>query len=127
MCWSTDSGEIFNPVVHDAALPEPVCQASLCAARGAGGSPAPVLFSNPGSRAGRECMTVRLSRDECRTWPLARPVHDGPSGYSDLCVTSGGTVLCLYEGGDKDYREGIALARFELQWLTGGDPLPPSS
>jgi len=68
--WSRDEGESFAPVVHDAALLEPVCQASVCRlSTVARHDRNRVLFSNPASRE-RERMTVRLSYDECRTWHL---------------------------------------------------------
>lgn len=134
--WSADGGLSFTPQVHDAALPEPVCEASLCrhtlAAAAPGGTGRNrVLFSNPArSRKGdRRGLTVRLSYDECRTWPVAKVVDDGPAAYSDLCIAADGTICCLYErgapGGVSYYSGDIALARFDLEWLTdGADRLP---
>ena len=129
--WSADAGETFGPMVHDAALPEPICQASVCRLTSAGraGGRADernrVLFSNPtgiadGKRARRD-MTVRLSYDECRTWPAARVLHAGPAAYSDLCVTGDGTICCLYERGEAEPHQTVTLSRFNLEWLTGGD------
>jgi sialidase-1 len=82
---------------------------------GAGG----LLFSNPASTR-RERMTVRLSRDEGKTWAHARVLHEGPSAYSCLAVLPDGTIACLYEGGDRAAYETITLARSPLDWLTGG-------
>ena len=119
--WSRDGGETFSPMVHDAALLEPVCQASVCrltteAEQGRNR----VLFSNPASRT-RDHLTVRLSYDECRTWPVARLLHAGPAAYSDLCVASDGSICCLYERGNEGPYETITLARFNLEWLTDGE------
>jgi len=66
-------------------------------------------------------MTIRLSYDEGKTWPISRVVNEGPSGYSSLAVSSDGTILCLYETGKDVYNEKIAIARFNLEWLTGGN------
>ena len=62
-------------------------------------------------------MTIRLSYDECRTWPVAKLLNPDYSGYSDLAVTRDETVLCLYE---TDGCAKITLARFNIEWLTDG-------
>ncbi|MGM0401359.1 MAG: sialidase family protein [Chloroflexota bacterium] len=121
IAWSRDGGETFSPIVHDAALPEPVCQASMVRLSGEeSGVRNRVLFSNPASRDGRHRLTVRLSDDECRTWPLARVLYEGPSAYSDLCVTDDDHICCFYERGREGPYETMTLARFNLAWLTGG-------
>ena len=82
-----------------------------------------ILFSNPAS-INREKMTIKLSYDECQSWNDGKVLYQGPSGYSNLCVTPDMTICCLYERGEKDYRETITLARFNLDWLTDcGDQL----
>jgi len=62
-------------------------------------------------------MTIRLSYDQCRTWPVAKVLDPGYSGYSDLAVTGDHTILCLYE---TEGCRAITLARFNLEWLTDG-------
>ena len=59
-------------------------------------------------------MTVRASFDDCKTWPESLVLHEGPSAYSDLAVLPDGTVLCLYERGEKNAYEEIVLARFKF-------------
>jgi sialidase-1 len=125
IAWSRDQGENFAPIVHDPALPEPICQASVCrfTLESESGQNR-VLFSNPASRT-RDHMTVRLSYDECRTWPVQRLLHAGPAAYSDLCVTRDMSICCLYERGDEGPYERITLARFNSEWLSeGADRLP---
>ncbi len=118
VAWSWDGGESFSPIVHDAALPEPICQASVCRlSTEAEHGQNRVLFSNPAS-ATRDHLTVRLSTDECRTWPVSRVLHAGPAAYSDLYVAPDGDICCLYERGDAYPYERITLARFNLAWLT---------
>lgn len=119
VAWSHDGGLVFSPTVHDAALLEPVCQASIyCWADGVSEREL-VLFSNPASRT-RDHMTLRLSRDGGQTWPLARLLHAGPAAYSDLCITGEGQICCLYERGQDGPYESISLARFSLEWLSAG-------
>lgn len=112
---SKDGGVTFSKPVEDATLIEPVCQASILRYPGA---PSRILFSNPASQK-REKMTVRMSYDECKTWPVAKELHAGPAAYSCLAVLPDGTAACLYERGDKHPYESITLARFSLAWLTG--------
>ena len=65
-------------------------------------------------------MTVRLSYDEGKTWPVDKSLHEGPSAYSCLTVLPDMTVACLYERGDTNPYETITFARFTLDWLTDG-------
>jgi sialidase-1 len=115
---SKDGGETFTNPVEDRPLIEPVCQASLLRLPGERGG---ILFANPASTK-RERMTVRLSRDEGKTWPYARVLHEGPSAYSCLAVLPDGTIACLYERGDKNAYETITLARLSRDLLTENKP-----
>jgi sialidase-1 len=87
----------------------------VCYPGGAGG----LLFSNPASKK-RERMTIRLSRDEGKTWSFAKVLYDGPSAYSCLAVLPDGGIGRLYERGRKHAYETITLVRFSLEWLTSG-------
>jgi len=78
-----------------------------------------LLFSNPAGTK-RERMTVRLSYDAGKTWPVSKLINGGPSAYSCLTVLPDGTIGCLYERGEKRYSERITFARFGLEWLTDG-------
>lgn len=107
---SSDGGETWSAVEWDEALIEPVCQASLIAAQGV------LYFSNPAS-VRRERMTVRGSRDEGRTWPGAKVLHEGPAAYSSLSPAGGKDLACLYECGENSPYERIVFARFSRKWL----------
>jgi len=69
-------------------------------------------------------MTVRVSYDEGKTWPVARQIFDGYSGYSSLTVLPNGDIGCLYNAGDDPgrnwYEAAIYFARISLEWLEGG-------
>ena len=118
---SRDGGRTWTEFAHDPNLPEPVCQASFIryTARRDGYARDRLLFSNPASRR-RERMTVRLSYDEGKTWPVSKVIHAGPAAYSCLTVLEDGTIGLLYERGEKSAYETITFARFNLDWLTGG-------
>ena len=42
---------------------------------------------------------MKISRDEGRTWDTNKTIERGPSTYSDIAVTSAGTILCLHTVG----------------------------
>lgn len=116
---SRDGGRSWSEPIRDPALLEPGCQASLIRlADRREHEQDRLLFSNPaGTR--RERMTVRLSDDGGKTWPVARVVHAGPAAYSCLAVLPDGSIACLYERGEAHPYERITFARFALWWLTG--------
>jgi sialidase-1 len=112
--WSKDGGLTWSDVKLDDALVEPVCQASVLRLTGlADRDKARMLFANPAGTK-REKLTVRLSDDGGKTWPVARVIHEGSAAYSDLAALGDGTILCLYER--QEYSR-ITLARFDLAWL----------
>jgi sialidase-1 len=119
---SRDGGDTWSELTFDQALIEPICQASLLRYRSAdSGDDRRLLFSNPASPSTRHRMTVRLSRDEGKTWPASRLLHAGPAAYSCLTVLPDGSIGCLYEAGEKSAYETITFARFRLSWLEGKD------
>jgi sialidase-1 len=106
-------------------LPGPDCQATLCryswpddAKRG---GKSRILFCNPATQArgenGRRGMTVRLSYDEGKSWPIERLVYAGYSAYSAMTVLPHGRIAILYE---KDGYRRLSFAAFTLDWLTRG-------
>ncbi len=118
---SIDGGQTWTEARLSDELLCPVCQAAMVRLTRAGAhGKNRILFSNPANSSTRDHMTVRLSYDEGRSWPVAKLLHAGPSSYSDLAVTKDMTILCVYEGGRKHRREWLRLARFNLQWLTDG-------
>jgi len=110
-----------KPAFHD-QLWEPVCMASIAAHPA---KPGTLIFSNPhtlkldkdgtetpAGRGKRENLSIKLSRDDGKTWPVSKTLDSGPSAYSDLAVLLDGSVLCLYEG-----KADIFCARFNLDWI----------
>lgn len=114
---SRDGGITWSAVKLDAALIEPVCQASIF--RYSWPGPAAknrILFANPAS-VKRENVTVRLSYDDAASWPVGKVLFAGPSAYSSLAVLPDQSVVCLFECGEKNAYETISLAHFPLTWL----------
>ena len=104
---SDDGGLSWNRPQLVEALIDPQCQGALL--RVPDSDPAQLLFSNAADLK-RLRLTVRLSADSGRTWSTGQLLYAGPSAYSDLAVAPDGTILCLYERGQKSPYEQIILA-----------------
>lgn len=111
---SPDGGATWSRVADDPTLVEPVCEGCLIRY-----SDAHLLFSNPGraTRGDRSHLTLRVSYDDGKTWPVARVLDEGPSAYSCLAVLPDRTVGCLYEHGKRSPAQTISFARFPFNWL----------
>jgi sialidase-1 len=59
-----------------------------------------LVFSNPASREARRQLTLRLSRDEGKTWPVSREIYAGSSAYSCLAPLANGRIAVLFERDD---------------------------
>lgn len=127
---SPDGASHWTKPRFDEALFDPVCDAGFLELKVWGKHY--LLFSNPDSSAlggsgksfPRKRLTIRLSKDNGQTWPVAKLVDEGWSGYSDLAALSNGTVLLLYESGAIDGKpsdpQALALARFNIAWIEDG-------
>jgi sialidase-1 len=138
LVYSRDGATGWTAPQFHKQLLEPICMASMAryslARNGRGRNR--LLFSNPdnlervdgkaapGVGRDRKNLTIKMSYDEAETWPVSKTLEDGWSGYSDLAVLKDGTVLCFYERGrlnDNHFRTAaLTVARFNLEWLTGG-------
>lgn len=80
-----------------------------------------ILYSKPDAPVRRN-MTVYVSYDEVRSLRYARVVNSDRSYYSDLARLSDGTIILLYgcEGNIPSAPKRVAVARFNLAWLTDG-------
>ncbi len=124
---SADGASRWSKPRFDPQLPEPICMGSLVRLTS---RPAHqrnrILFANPNNSLNRERknLTIRLTYDEGQTWPLAKTLEPGPSGYSDLAAGPEGTIYCFYErgaAGKNFFRpRSLCLARMNLEWLTDG-------
>ena len=121
VAWSYDGGETFEGFSVDDTLIEPIgggCNAGMAGfPKKLSGDKDLILFSNPTSDE-RNKLTVHLSRDGGRTWPVSKVIHEGPAAYSSMTVSENGTIFVLYENGEKHPYEKISIAWFNLKWLT---------
>ncbi|MFN8241629.1 MAG: sialidase family protein [Bacteroidales bacterium] len=116
LAYSDDGGITWSKTIPDTTLVEPICQASMLTYFARKNKPV-LLFLNPADKDSRRKMTIRMSLDEGRSWPLSRLLHDGPSAYSDMVITKSGEIICFYEAGNKSPYEGIVFQHIPLDDL----------
>lgn len=132
VAFSRDGATGWSKPAFDDALLEPICMASLVQLE-----KGPLVFANPnnltradgkqiaGQNRDRKNVSIKVSNDSGKTWPLTRSLEPGSSGYSDLAATKDGTILCFYERRSTDggnYSTGfLTVARFNLEWATSGE------
>jgi sialidase-1 len=120
---SRDGGITFGAATEEASLPDPRNNADVI--RVAPDAPVGsreermLLFSNTADEKRRANLTVRLSCDSGRTWPVSKVVEPGPARYSVMSRLKDGTFGLLYENGNA---QGLTFVRFDLAWLGGGCP-----
>jgi sialidase-1 len=128
---SPDGATGWSAPAFDDALTEPICNASIVRVTTA--PPADrnrIAFANPDNdvppppsakravRHGvqsyeRKNLTLRLSYDEGKTWPVSKLLAPGRTDYCDLAAApDGATIYCLHS-----VSNGLTLARVPLGWL----------
>ena len=117
---SPDGGRTWGEQYLDHQLDTPVCQASALRyswpEQNELGGKSRILFASPrGSK--RDHLTVWLSYDDGKTWPVRKEIYAGSSAYSCLVKLPGNRIGLLYE---KDNYKSIAFASFALSWLEAG-------
>lgn len=95
---------------HWADVPDPVCMAGLTM------HPSGVILLSHNNSTKREKMTIRVSRDQGKSWSQGRLLDSRRSGYSCLTVLLDGDIGILYEVGDRHDVETLTFARFPLEW-----------
>jgi sialidase-1 len=105
---SKNAGKKWKAQPADTTLAEPVCEGNLIRYVFPGRKEC-LVFSNPASTTARVALTVRISYDDGKTWPVKKLLYEGPSAYSCLTVLPDGNLGCLYEAGVKRPYEGIVL------------------
>ncbi|MES2416672.1 MAG: sialidase family protein [Bacteroidota bacterium] len=72
-----------------------------------------VLFSNLNNQevgtVNRKNLTLRLSKDDGKTWNSGLQIVPGPAGYSDIAITKKGKVAILFENGTASYSDQLTF------------------
>jgi sialidase-1 len=131
VCFSPDGASNWTKPQFVEDLKEPICMASLARLS----DPPRLLFSNPDNLEGpkgkvmqpgqgreRRNLSIKMSTDDGKTWPVSKVLDGGISAYSDLAVLPDGKILCFYEKGGAEgsmYKtQFLMLAKFSTEWLT---------
>ena len=114
---SSNGGKSWNETYFDHQLPDPVCQGSILAIGQTKGKSI-LAFCNDADTTRRDNLTMRISLDEGKTWPINKVIAKSPEGYkgdysaySDLVKLSSSSVGILYE--KDNYRE---IVFREVDW-----------
>ena len=115
---SVDGGATFQETGNHEDLVTPTCHAGIT--RVPEWNNGVLILSHPGyPEEGRRNLGLYTSEDEGRSWKFAGVIYPGPSGYSDIVATAGGTVICLFEKGTESAKKGemISAIRIERDWF----------
>jgi sialidase-1 len=121
--FSDDGATGWSKPEFDPELFEPICMGSITHMKHEKAEYENLfIFANPNSGNNlRKNLTVRLSYDEGRSWPVSRVLDPDIAGYSDLAVARDGTIYCLYERGGLNenmfHNLFVTLTKFDLEWL----------
>jgi len=94
---SSNGGESWDTSYFDKALIDPVCQGSMLDIEYR--HKHVLLFSNPGSTARREKLTLSSSTDNGKSWSNSYQVYNGEAAYCDISLISASKVGVLFEKG----------------------------
>lgn len=125
VAYSSDGGVTYTPFEQDKELPDPANNGSITRfapdVRATHPRARWLLFSNTATTDSRSNLTVRLSCDNGRNWPIRRTAEAGAAAYSTLTPLGSGIagddlVGMLWERAN--YRH-ITFSSFDLRWLGG--------
>jgi len=118
---SEDGGETWSETRLVPELDTPACQGAALRYPQPGGA-GPILFSSPITPF-RSGMTVWVSYDEAKTWPVKKMISTWPAAYADMAALPDRTVGILYETGPAWAYSTITFERLSLEWITGGEEI----
>ncbi|MCM1347892.1 MAG: glycoside hydrolase [Firmicutes bacterium] len=115
---STDGGYTWGEAEAMTQLIEPDCNGDIIVYPSTDGQTR-MLHSLPSHPVNRRDVSVYLSYDEGKTWPVKKQLVSGSSAYSSLTVLPDGSIGCFVEEGDNSGFN-LYFHRFSLEWLTDG-------
>ena len=116
MALSHDRGVTWEATYEQTDLLDPACNGDII--RYNYGADSFLLHSIPYHAHNRENVSILVSYDEGKTWPVKRSLCPGEAGYSALTQLADGTIGCFVEEGN--FQEGFQMVfyRFSPDWLT---------
>lgn len=114
---SNDGGQTWVSSAPDANLPDPINQASVLSWKK--GNKFILAHSNAADQRVRNNLTLRLSKDQGKTWYFNKTIATAPDGYkgdysaySDLVLINKNTIGVLYE---KDNYKSIVFDPIQIK------------
>lgn len=111
--FTKNGGETWSEVKVMTDLPDPVCQGSMIDFEPKKEKKV-LIFSNLNSQTKREKLTIRVSKDDGKSWSVGKEIYAGAAAYSDLVVQKDQRIGVLYE---KDDYTKIVYTVFGYDWL----------
>ena len=108
---SDDGSATWKETYFDPQLPDPICQGSILPIAQTKKA-FTLAFSNAADIKNRDNLTIRISKDDGRTWPISIPIDNGAAAgespkdftaYSDLVLVDSKHIGIVYER--KDYSQ----------------------
>ncbi len=96
LAFSKNAGATWDTIYNELQLPDPVCQGSMLQFTNSKGQHV-LLFSNLNHTSQRENLTLRISYDDGKTWPISRVICASSAAYSDLVIQQNKQIGILYE------------------------------
>lgn len=127
---STDGGRTWSEATKNSNLKDPACNGDIIRYTKPDGSTC-LIHSLPESATTRENVTIYVSEDNGKTWPIKKRLVNGYSAYSSMTVLNDGSIGVLVEEGKWDSNlpgeDGFNLVfyRITYDWLTAEAPKPP--
>lgn len=126
-CISKDRGTTWGKSYLQADMNDPACNGDIIRYSSVkeGADKNRILHSIPDDPAIRQNVSVLLSYDEGKTWPVKKTISPGLSAYSSMTILPDGTIGIIVEEGKWDANlpgeDGFKLwfMRFSLDWLEG--------
>jgi len=118
---SADNGLSWSARGNWNQLQEPGCNGDMIRLTSvSGGSTKNRLLHSIPNAGSRQNVTVFLSTDEGKTWPVKKSICPKGSAYSSLTVLPDGSIGCYYEEDGLEGGYQMRFVRFTLDWLTDG-------
>lgn len=112
---SYDKGKSWKSHI-DSSLVDPACNASIIRYISKKHKVADkiLIFANNNNKTKRKNMSIRISRDDGKTWSKGKTLYSGSSAYATLTVLQNGDIALLFEA--DDYKKNVFVS-FPLSWI----------
>lgn len=118
---SKDKGLTFSDAQAVPELVDPSCDGDLILYTSTkdGYDKDRLIFVNDHHPSQRRNLSIKVSYDEGKTWPVSKVIHSDSAWYAAAAVTADGKIAVYYERGDGDacYMDVVVMS---LEWITDG-------